>query len=478
MFGEFCLLVSELREHYQRNIPNTSPRSQLKVKAIQQAYEEKNLKRKFLVFLGGSCNPTTWRQDIAIPYFKQHRITFYNPQVSNWRPELIEVEDIAKQTAEVLFFVIDNKTRSSSSMVEVSYLAGCGRQLILVMNSFIQPVIINGEYLHRKEVEDLQRSHIYLIDLVERMSIPVFCDIDSALKCTKTILHTKIKVSELTLQDGARPVKCPHIRVANEFMRIRDIFNTLDTTSKGTLDYQDVRHAFKTVTDEDLPADITDKIFSSSSSSSSSLTFDEFCCLLSEYRYKKKDITHRLVSGLVRLPQRLTSWMRGETDSLVQDSVTWRRDVFLGGSCGGTRWRDDLAIPILLKHGVSYYNPQLDSWDTHYIPIEATVKRSCRLLLFVITADTHAITSMIEAAYFIGQSCNVVLCIQEIKPGTSIYGQQISECAMNDYNRARAYLSDLANREGVPVLRDVTEAVTCVVRRLKSHITPDYTLLS
>ena len=31
------------------------------------------------VFLGGSCNPTTWRKDIVIPFLKKHAITFYNP---------------------------------------------------------------------------------------------------------------------------------------------------------------------------------------------------------------------------------------------------------------------------------------------------------------------------------------------------------------------------------------------------------------
>lgn len=31
------------------------------------------------VFLGGSCNPTTWRTDTAIPELKKHGITFYNP---------------------------------------------------------------------------------------------------------------------------------------------------------------------------------------------------------------------------------------------------------------------------------------------------------------------------------------------------------------------------------------------------------------
>lgn len=34
---------------------------------------------KHEVFLGGSCNPTTWRQDIAIPLLKSLGITYYNP---------------------------------------------------------------------------------------------------------------------------------------------------------------------------------------------------------------------------------------------------------------------------------------------------------------------------------------------------------------------------------------------------------------
>lgn len=31
------------------------------------------------VFLGGSCNPTTWRTDTAIPELQKHGITYYNP---------------------------------------------------------------------------------------------------------------------------------------------------------------------------------------------------------------------------------------------------------------------------------------------------------------------------------------------------------------------------------------------------------------
>lgn len=31
------------------------------------------------VFLGGSCNPTTWRKDLAVPYLQEAGVTFYNP---------------------------------------------------------------------------------------------------------------------------------------------------------------------------------------------------------------------------------------------------------------------------------------------------------------------------------------------------------------------------------------------------------------
>lgn len=31
------------------------------------------------VFLGGACNPTTWRQDTAIPFLDAVGISYYNP---------------------------------------------------------------------------------------------------------------------------------------------------------------------------------------------------------------------------------------------------------------------------------------------------------------------------------------------------------------------------------------------------------------
>ena len=54
-------------------------------------------------------------------------------QVEEWYPELMEIEEQAKQAASVLLFVVDDKTRAVASMVEVAHLAGLGRELVLVV---------------------------------------------------------------------------------------------------------------------------------------------------------------------------------------------------------------------------------------------------------------------------------------------------------------------------------------------------------
>jgi hypothetical protein len=42
---------------------------------------------------------------------------------------------------------------------------------------------------------------------------------------------------------------------------------------------------------------------------------------------------------------------------------------------------------------------------------------------------------------------------------------QLSKQAIKDYNRGRMYLADLANRDGVPVFENISEAMQCVVNK-------------
>jgi len=46
---------------------------------------------------------------------------------------------------------------------------------------------------------------------------------------------------------------------------------------------------------------------------------------------------------------------------------------------------------------------------------------------------------------------------------------QLTPLAIKDYNRGRNYLSDLANREGVPVFEEVKEAIECVIQRCQQQ---------
>ena len=41
------------------------------------------------IFLGGSCNPTTWRKDTVIPLLEKTGVSYYNPQVDAWHEGLI-----------------------------------------------------------------------------------------------------------------------------------------------------------------------------------------------------------------------------------------------------------------------------------------------------------------------------------------------------------------------------------------------------
>jgi hypothetical protein len=64
-------------------------------------------------------------------------------------------------------------------------------------------------------------------------------------------------------------------------------------------------------------------------------------------------------------------------------------EVFLGGTCGNNRWREDLVIPALRNHGVpedTIFNPNLGpgQWNEEAQELEDRVKRSCALMVYYI----------------------------------------------------------------------------------------------
>lgn len=91
------------------------------------------------VFLGGSCNPTTWRQVRAIPYLEDHGVSYFNPQVDDWNEAFAVKENLAKENCKVMFFVIENQTRGTMSLAEICYLIGRGKTLVISMDFECHP---------------------------------------------------------------------------------------------------------------------------------------------------------------------------------------------------------------------------------------------------------------------------------------------------------------------------------------------------
>jgi hypothetical protein len=164
----------------------------------QQEQQQQQQQQNFQVFLGGSCNPTTWRHDQAIPYLQSRSVSFYNPQVSDWTPDLVEIEHRAKELAPLLFFVIDHDTRALASIVEVCYLAALGRRIIVVMNpmpdkkhtKFIQQKTSNHEKDDEDDYENVCEARRTLHALLRSINIPVFDNVRLALECAAFILET------------------------------------------------------------------------------------------------------------------------------------------------------------------------------------------------------------------------------------------------------------------------------------------------
>eukprot|EP00750_Incisomonas_marina_P026921 INCI5994.1.p1 GENE.INCI5994.1~~INCI5994.1.p1 ORF type:complete len:196 (+),score=28.67 INCI5994.1:152-739(+) len=141
-----------------------------------------------VVFLGGACNPTTWRRDQLIPFCEKLGVSYYNPQIDEWHPDLIAIEREAKEQAKIHFFVVNNKTRGLASMIEVAELVSRAFFLkrdmhVIVMIDDVPPDThyIGGEQLTIAAIKDLNRARMYLREIVTLHGGILFSDMESAM---------------------------------------------------------------------------------------------------------------------------------------------------------------------------------------------------------------------------------------------------------------------------------------------------------
>lgn len=138
--------------------------------------------KKGLVFLGGSCNPTTWRKDTAIPLLQAKGYAYHNPQVDNWTPDLVEKEAKAKAEADILLFVIDSQTRAIASILEATEYILSKRKVLLVVSDIVDGTSVNGQVITGGELKDLNRARTYLKDVATRNGVTVYDSVEKAIE--------------------------------------------------------------------------------------------------------------------------------------------------------------------------------------------------------------------------------------------------------------------------------------------------------
>jgi hypothetical protein len=75
---------------------------------------------------------------------------------------------------------------------------------------------------------------------------------------------------------------------------------------------------------------------------------------------------------------------------------------FLGGTCAGTQWRNNL-IPYLKRNNIDFFNPVVDDWTPECQAIEEDEKNNkCDVHLYVLTPEmqgTYSIAEIVHSAH-------------------------------------------------------------------------------
>ncbi|KAL8563178.1 hypothetical protein ACOMHN_061003 [Nucella lapillus] len=126
-----------------------------------------------------------------------------------------------------------------------------------------------------------------------------------------------------------------------------------------------------------------------------SFSFEEFCCIVAEYKQRKPSALSLFCSTLWSPFTRLFGKHKQQVNQGCEGGDIF--DIYLGGSCGETGWREEIAIPIIKRYGLSFHNPHVTEWFNRLIPMQVAEREKCRLMLYVITSTTRSFSAMIEA---------------------------------------------------------------------------------
>jgi hypothetical protein len=290
-WGAFCIACVLLVTQKHRKLhPPPSKCHQRKCAKNGGSGARKTCKYDGAVFLGGSCNPTSWRRDIVIPRLLEEGISFYNPQVDHWSPELIDIEEEAKQAATTLLYVIDDQTRAVSSMVEVANFVGSGRDVLVVVSDIQgESPVISGDVLTPREVEDLNRGREFVRTLSETAGNLVESSVHRAVSSLLDLSSWGQSVSEqdTTSTTSSDTYGKPLGDQLTQRLRVlRQVHTMYDTDRRGHLTEHETERALEAVEcSQEMVHAVLLEALQWSLGKRDGITFDVFVVLYAEAWY-------------------------------------------------------------------------------------------------------------------------------------------------------------------------------------------------
>ncbi|CAH8470683.1 unnamed protein product [Schistosoma margrebowiei] len=200
-----------------------------------------------------ACNPTTWRKEVAIPILDRLGLTYYNPQVDDWSPELMELERKAKSVSDILLFVFENwRTRGLVSLLEATYLASQKKPLVLCVSKVECTDFPSaaGENISKLEYHFLEEAMNCFIQLIKRLKIPCFSEVETAVNYAVYNSHLRLKFAE-TITNKDKELMNKILFISNVF---HEIIRRAPKSAESQIVYEQVRQGFKSL-NVDLTSD-------------------------------------------------------------------------------------------------------------------------------------------------------------------------------------------------------------------------------
>lgn len=132
------------------------------------------MKRLLTIGMFGTCGDSTFRQELLIPAYEARGISYFNPQVADWKPELAEVEAMHLASDQIILFPVLAETYGLGSLGEVGFSIAQAmrfddrRDFVFLIDPVVSDELQAQDSKMAKEsnrMRALQRQHILRMDL-------------------------------------------------------------------------------------------------------------------------------------------------------------------------------------------------------------------------------------------------------------------------------------------------------------------------